>query len=268
GNGLGAHELEETFLRQVPKGVTYRVGEVGGGSLALRSVGVVHGKARARRRISGREHGCERPRARGRPGAGSALVGSSGPGVCDPRLLRTRVAGSTDLHPRPLDYQGNPDALTVPCYECYSRSRPLGSSRPFRTPEGLSAPRSRARLGGRARARSQGEDRPSGPTSFASPESRLCSERSHFPVYQRGDDDGSDDELGARDPGHSGTGPVPPPPRGRRDGQRGRDAARDRAHPRAAPLLALAGSGPGGRPYAERRRARTPASSLGRTTPL
>src|SRR5271157_17814 len=132
--------------------------------------------------------------------------------------------------------------------------RPLGP--PFSRPPG------------RARARSQGEDRPSGPTSFASPESRLCSERSHFPVYQRGDDDGSDDELGARDPGHSGTGPVPPPPRGRRDGQRGRDAARDRAHPRAAPLLALAGSGPGGRPYAERRRARTPASSLGRTTPL
>ena len=108
GDGLRAHELEEALLGQVPERVADRMGEVRGSAVALRAVGVGHAPARPRRRIRGRAPGRERPRARGRPGAGSALVGSSGPGVSDPRLLRTRVAGSTDLHPRPTRLPGQP----------------------------------------------------------------------------------------------------------------------------------------------------------------
>src|SRR5580658_5756111 len=54
--------------------------------------------------------------------AGGALVGSSGPRGSTPRLLRTRVPGSTDLDPRPLDYQGSPDGLFLPRYEPCSRT--------------------------------------------------------------------------------------------------------------------------------------------------
>jgi len=107
-----------------------------------------------RPRIRGRGLKGERPRARGRPGAGNALVGSSGPGALDPRLLRTRVAGSTDLHPRPLDYQGNPEALTAPRYECYSASATRAGEDPLGT-RGVDPARdlARARAGGRARVR-------------------------------------------------------------------------------------------------------------------
>ena len=138
------------------------VGKGGRSAATLRAVGLATEKGAQQRGVGGRLR-AEGPGPWSSPGGERPWCGSPrtrGFGPPAPSNPSRRLDRPTSS--RPLDYQGNPEALTVPCYECYSRPCfPVGAVRPD-IRKVLSGPQP-APAGAGARVRPSGSDGPRPP---------------------------------------------------------------------------------------------------------